>query len=215
MQSHPLLDPSRRTRGRPSVEEVAQIESGILRVALEQFIAHGYGISMSRIVKAAGVAKSTMYARFSSKEDLFRAIIRRQIARVEEATPLGPAEAFYDLERGLGNYANRTLEVSLEPEFIEVNRLIYSEARRFPELGAAAAERNALGVAQLTEFIRTRAELDDIPCKDPQSVAEVFIFVMRGWYMNAMLAPASISADARRDWVKRAVRTLVSSRADW
>ena len=93
------------------------------------------------IVSAAGISKNTMYSRFSSKDDLFRALIGRQIERVAETRPLGSPEAVYDLEQGLKNYANRTLEVSLEREFIEVNRLIYSEARRFPELGAAAARR--------------------------------------------------------------------------
>jgi AcrR family transcriptional regulator len=197
------------------VEGVAQIDGEILRIALEQFITHGYGVSMSQIVKAAGISKNTMYSRFSSKEALFRALIRRQIDRVAETMPLGPPEAYYDLERGLRNYANRTLEVSLERDFIEVNRLIYSEARRFPELGAAAAERNGLGITQVSDFISARAKADAIPCRDPRTVAEVLILTMRGWYLNAMLRDAEVEIAVREEWVERAVATLLAARRDW
>lgn len=205
----------RRARGRPSTESVALIESELLEVALGQFVRHGYGVSMSRIVRAAGISKTTLYSRFSSKEDLFRAIVRRQIDRVAETAPLGPSKDYYDLEKGLKNYANRTLEVSLESTFIEVNRLIYSEAGRFPELGAAAAERNQIGVAQLADFIRFRAEADGVPCRDPETIAEILILTMRGWYLNAMLTDVGPSARARADWVDRAVGTLIAARADW
>lgn len=206
---------NRRTRGRPSTESVALIEREILQIALTQFVEHGYGVSMAQIVKAAGISKTTLYSRFASKEHLFQAIIRQQIERVAETVPLGPPKAYYTLERGLENYANRTLEVSLERSFIEVNRLIYSEARRFPELAVAAAERNRLGIEQLSEFIRYRAEADSIPCKDPNTVAEVVIVLMRGWYLNAMLTNSEISVAHREDWVQRSVRTLIMSRSDW
>ena len=209
-----VTHPARRSRGRPSVEGTALIEEEILRVALDQFVRHGYGISMTRIVTAAGISKATMYSRFSSKEQLFRAIIRKQIERVAEAMPFDRAVA-PDLERGLRNYAERTLEVSLERDFIEVNRLIYSEARRFPELAAAAAERNALGIEQLSAFIRDRAKADAISCKDPETIAECLIYLMRGWYMNAMLSDQPAASAELRHWVARSVRALMLSRREW
>jgi len=210
-----IPDPHRRTRGRPSAESMALIEREILHVALDQFVEHGYGVSMAQIVKAAGISKTTLYSRFASKEELFRAIIRQQIERVAETMPLGSSKAYYDLEEGLENYANRTLEISLESSFIEVNRLIYSEARRFPELGVAAAERNQVGIEQLSEFIRYRAEADGVPCKDPTTVAEVLLFLMRGWYFNAMLTNSVIPTPDREDWVRRSIRTLIASRSEW
>lgn len=210
-----ITDSLRRTRGRPSTESMALIEREILHVALDQFVEHGYGVSMAQIVKAAGISKTTLYSRFASKDELFRAIIRQQIERVAETMPLGSSKAYYDLEEGLENYANRTLEISLESSFIEVNRLIYSEARRFPELGVAAAERNQVGIEQLSEFIRYRAEADGIPCKDPNTVAEVLLFLMRGWYLNAMLTNSVIPTPDREDWVRRSIRTLIASRSEW
>lgn len=213
--SENAAESGRRSRGRPRGESVASIESEILAVALDQFVRHGYGVSMSRIVQAAGISKTTMYSRFPSKEALFRAIIRQQIDKVAATMPLGSPKSTYDLERGLRNYANRTLEVSLESGFVEVNRLIFSESGRFPELGAAAAERSQMGLAELSSFIRQRAEADGVPCRDPDSVAAAIIFMMRGWYIDAMLRNAEVPAREREEWVERSIRTLIASRAEW
>ena len=61
------VEAPRRPRGRPKLEDVAQIESRLLDVALQEFLAEGYGgTSLTRIVKAAGISKTTLYTRLSS-----------------------------------------------------------------------------------------------------------------------------------------------------
>lgn len=209
-------DKQGRTRGRPRLEDVAAIESALLKVALAEFAAHGYGgTSMARIVKAAGISKTTLYSRFSSKEELFRAIIRHQITRLAASTALRPNAGKLDLESGLKSYANSALEFSQRGEMLEVNRLIYSEAQRFPELGIAAAEASELGIEQISQFVAQCAEADGLPCRDPRSVAEAFIFLLRGWYAHNMLTNRSLTKAMREQWVDRAVATLVSARKDW
>lgn len=206
----------RRSRGRPTLEDVAKLENRLLAVALSEFVAHGYGgTSMRRIVKAAEISKTTLYSRFSSKEQLFRAIVRQQIDNFAAATSLRSDDGPLDLERGLTTYANRTLEISLKGDLLLVNRLIYSEALRFPELGAAAAERTQEGIRQIAEFIRERAVADGIPCSNPESIAEAFIHMLRGWYVNVMLGNGKTPAAQRKFWVDRAVHALISSRREW
>ena len=66
---------TRRPRGRPRPEEVADIEDKLLTVALQEFQEQGYGAaSVTRIVKTAGMSKTTLYSRYPSKEQLFRAL---------------------------------------------------------------------------------------------------------------------------------------------
>jgi AcrR family transcriptional regulator len=210
------IDSPVRTRGRPKLEDVAAIENRLLAVALAEFTADGYGgTSMARIIKAAGVSKTTLYSRFSSKEDLFRAIIRHQIERLAASTRLRSNVGAPDLIAGLQSYANGALEFSLRGEMLEVNRLIYSESQRFPELGMAAAEATEMGIAQITRFIAQCAEADGLACRDPRAVAEAFIFLLRGWYAHNMLRNRSVSKSRREQWVARAVNTLVSARSDW
>jgi AcrR family transcriptional regulator len=206
----------RRPRGRPKLEDVARIESRLLDVAFQEFLARGYGgTSLTRIVKAAGISKTTLYTRFRSKEALFRAIINRQIEAFSASEALRSPKGPLELASGLKAYANRTLEISLEGDILQVNRLIYSESGRFPELGLAAAERSQRGVGDVAEFIRTCAEGDDLPCRDPQAVAEAFIFMLRGWYVDVLLTNRPVSTRLRQAWAETAVRTLLAGRADW
>lgn len=205
-----------RSRGRPKLEDVAAIESRLLATALAAFSAYGYGgTSMARIVKAAGVSKTTLYSRFGSKEELFRAIIRQQIERLAASSRLRAAAGPPDLARGLQSYANSALEFSLRGEMLEVNRLIYSEAHRFPELGIAAAEATEIGIGQISAFIEQCAQADGLPCRDPRAVAEAFIFLLRGWYAHNLLKKRSVTRAMRERWVAQAVATLTAARKDW
>ena len=66
----------------------------VLDAAASLFMAHGYGaVSMDAVARAAGVSKATLYAYFSSKDQLFATIIgeacRQKIALAE----LLPADA--------------------------------------------------------------------------------------------------------------------------
>jgi AcrR family transcriptional regulator len=206
----------RRQRGRPKLEDVGQIENRLLEVALQEFLAHGYGgTSLTQIVKAAGISKTTLYARFGSKEDLFRAIVQQQIARLSAVTALRSRKGPPSLAEGLRAYGNRTLEISLEGELLEVNRLIYSESARFPELGTAAAERSQRGIADVAAFIAGCVESEGIPCRDPHSVATAFIFMLRGWYVDVLLSNRAISVRERQRWVETAVAILLAGRMDW
>jgi AcrR family transcriptional regulator len=206
----------RRLPGRPKPDDVAAIESSLLSIALQEFLAHGYGAtSLTRIVNAAGASKTTLYSRFSSKEELFRAIMHQQIARLDVAAPLKPRSGRPVLEKGLKAYANHMLEISQKGEVLAVNRLIFSESNRFPELGAAAAERTELGINRISAFICECALADGIPCKDPEGVAEAFILMIRGWYVSVMLTNRKVPAAHREQWIERAVHTLLSARSDW
>lgn len=206
----------KRVRGRPRPEDVAVIESKLLAVALTEFLQHGYGgASMTKIVTAAGMSKTTLYSRFPSKEELFRAIIYAQIDRLSPSASLKSVDGALDLERGLKSYANHMLKLNLQGDLLGVNRLIYSESHRFSELGAAAAERTELGIKRISGFIRECAAADKMSCKDPEGVAEAFILMIRGWYVNVMLTNRDVSAKQREAWVNRAVHTLISGRKEW
>jgi TetR/AcrR family transcriptional regulator, mexJK operon transcriptional repressor len=209
-------DAPRRTRGRPRLGDVAAIEDRLLDVALNEFVENGYGAtSLTRIVKVAEISKTTLYSRYPSKEDLFRAIIRKHVDLPGADNALRPETGQPQLEVGLKAYANRMLDQSLKGGFLTINRLIFGESHRFPELGAAADERTEVGISQVAEFIEECARVDGVPCADPRSVAEAFIMLIRGWYLGAMVSSRKVPAGAREQWVERAVRIFVRDRADW
>ncbi|WP_052223047.1 TetR/AcrR family transcriptional regulator [Novosphingobium malaysiense] len=209
--------PSRnaRPRGRPTSEDAAEIENALLDAALAEFIREGYGgASMRSIAKAARVARTTLQARYNSKEALFRAIMTQQIARMSAAASLDTDDA-PDLKAGLKAYANRALSYSLEGDYLDVNRLIYGASSQFPEVARAALESTRVGIEQITAFIARCADADGIPCRNPQTPAECFILLLRGWYSHAFLREESVTVAERENWTDAMVDLLVAGRTSW
>ena len=70
----------------------------VLDVAFELFLERGYeGTSMSAIAEALGVTKPVVYACYPSKEELFKALLRREEQRVlTEIAAALPQEAAVD-----------------------------------------------------------------------------------------------------------------------
>jgi AcrR family transcriptional regulator len=195
---------------------VSAIDEKLVTIALREFQQHGYGAtSMNAIARAARVSKTTLYSRFPSKESLFRAIMHEQIKHLGRARVLQVLNTCDDLAAGLEAYASYMLDLSLKGGLLKVNRLIYSESHRFPELGAAAAERSRLGIVEIAAFIERCAINDNIPCEDAESVAEAFICMTRGWYADVMLRNCTVPPGERERWVRRMVHVLTSSRGEW
>lgn len=212
----PSASTTKRSRGRPKRGEAGDIEKELLEIALQEFLQQGYGgASVSNIVRKAGMSKTTVYSRFESKEALFHAIIARQIEKLSPAELLAAESGPHTLEEGLNNYANHMLSMNLKGELLGVNRLMYSESHRFPELGVAAAHRHRLGVKRIARFIRQCAKADGIPCNNPNGVADVFIASLRGWYVTVLQSNRRVTAKQRQAWVEQCIRILLASRSGW
>lgn len=204
-----------RPRGRPRAEEREARESELLGVARRCFIANGYGAtSMAEVARVARVSKRTLYARFPSKADLFRAILDEQIQQTGGGVPLRGAKP-KTLEATLRIYAERTLRESLASEILQLNRLIYSEAGRFPELGDAAWARRQVGVRQVAEHIREYAIQDGVPCRNPEAAAELFIDILSGRYGGMMLRSQRVSGAEIRAWTGEMLAVFLASRPNW
>ena len=66
----------RRSGGRPTAQAAALLETTILDAATEAFLADGYAATtIEAIARTCGVAKRTIYARWSGKPALFRAVL--------------------------------------------------------------------------------------------------------------------------------------------
>jgi len=153
----------------------------ILAVAAEAFALEGYGItSMSTIAARLGGSKATLYKYFSSKEELFRAVMQRKCEAV-----IGPLEELADTSRDptalLLAFGRIFLSRLCQPDAIEIHRTVHGESQRFPEVartffayGPEAAY--AVLVPALARF--DAAGLID--CPDPRLAAEQFLAMVRG-----------------------------------
>lgn len=206
---------TRRARGRPKAEDLAELEIRLVRVARQFFLDKGYGAtSMNEIAKAARVSKGTLYARFPSKADLFRGIIDEQLQSMGGRVVLVGAKP-KNLEAMLRLYAVNSLRESLHTDVLRLNRLIYSEAIRFPELGDAAWARTRAGVRHVSDIIREYADLESIPCKRPEAAAETFTTILRGMYGDLMLRGRIASEAEIRSATRSILAIFLAGRKDW
>jgi AcrR family transcriptional regulator len=145
-------------RGRPPRELKGRVDERILDAAGKVFLERGFtGASIDEIAEAAGAGKPTIYARFSSKEALFTAVMERLVRRNTslEAIPC----AGVSIEDRLEALAAEILRRLLVPETIGLIRAAVAEARRFPLLATSvsrmARERHAEAVGRLlSEFAK-------------------------------------------------------------
>jgi len=72
-------DPVSQSDGGDSVDEEERITARLLDAALAEFSAYGLRrTSMENVAERAGLARSTLYRRFSNKRELARAVALRQ-----------------------------------------------------------------------------------------------------------------------------------------
>lgn len=207
----------RRPRGRPKAEDLAGLEARLILVGRQLFFRDGYGATtMSEVASAARVSKTTLYSRFPSKAALFRAIVADQIAKWDEAgLHHTPMPDFATLEQTLMTYGDILLRAGMTADFVQINRLLHSESGRFPELAEIADARIQLGIDYLAGQIRSFAEREGAPCRDPEAAAELFLMMIVGWSSVVVIGNRTVSPAARKAWLAHTVRTFIGGRSSW
>ncbi len=201
-----LSVPPARRGGRPSRQEAEQIRERILTVATELFLAQGYGAtSIEAVAQGARMSKRTFYHRFRDKAELFEAVVHRILSQLR---PADTARLFDggSLEQTLLRLARLALDAALSPQAIALQRLIWSEAARFPELVAIidgeGSRRYAIdGIATL--LARHIAGLADA---DARFAAEQFLQMVVSLPQRRALGPgAEMTAGERKAWSENTV----------
>lgn len=194
--------------GRPPRGSEGELTLRILAAAKPVFLKDGYeATSIDAIATAAGVSKKTIYGRFSSKEDLFEAVIVRFI---EENVPSIEMAASRDgpLPERLYRIALAVLEVALSVDNIAVRRIMVAEAARFPEFGRLAHDFGAARVAPLIERCLDDGNASgEIAVYDVRQACEMFISIAaRGFIDKAELGLERPGlSHVKRETLKRSI----------
>lgn len=107
----------------------------IVAVATRSFLEHGFdATSMSQIAGELGGSKGTLWAHFSTKEELFAAVIDRVAEDfVREITDLLANQPFS--RAGVRQFALVFLQRLTAPERASFMRILIGEGGRFPNIG--------------------------------------------------------------------------------
>jgi len=102
----------------------------ILDVATKAFIELGFSnTSMSEIASRVGGSKSTLYNYFSSKEDIFSAVVEAS-AKTEIADAFQSLDLQSDIEVTLNKFGARYLSSVLSSDILAIWRMAVSESER-------------------------------------------------------------------------------------
>ncbi len=167
-----------RSGGRPTVEAAAQLEITILDAATAAFLADGYAATtIEAIARTCRVAKRTIYARWSGKPALFRAVLERLMAKW--LSDAGDWSAIDDLADALNDAAVHILAIALTPEAVALNRLLIAESARFPELPLMMRQAgSAEGTARIAALLDGAIARGALTPRDTVFAAEQFLHLV-------------------------------------
>ena len=145
-------------------------ELEILDLASDYFLSHGYqGTSINAMARDSGISKESIYRYFSSKKDLFEAVIAKELAEYQEKLhSLDLALDSVELDVALANTAESILGAVSMDRTLGLRRLIFQETLSSPdigqyywEIGPEAAYSNLATIFELhaSEFTAAPAKL--------------------------------------------------------
>lgn len=180
----------------------------ILDASKAVFLEHGYaGASMDLVAQSARVSKTTLYARFPSKEALFAATIH---AECERRGMQFRAEDFDDLpvEEALCRIGRRFVDLIWSPEAVRVHQLVVGDAARFPEVARIFFESGPTkGRAAVVTYLRRAHEHGRLRVPDPLFAAKELLAMLQGgpWFELTLGIGAPPPPEERDAFVRRVV----------
>ncbi|MBI1339032.1 TetR family transcriptional regulator [bacterium] len=165
--------------------------AAFLAAAKEVFLEHGYAdASMAEIVRRAGGSLATLYQLFGDKRALFVAAVDDRVASLTQQMQM-EHEANAPLEEGLARIGRDYLRRMLEPEALDLARLLIGKARSFPDLPRDYLQTGQERVRRpLADYLASRSTAGEITLSDPQDAAAVFLDLLRArLLMRSLIDP--------------------------
>ncbi len=211
MEASPAL-PHDDAPSRDDSAKRRQILDGARRV----FLSEGFdGASMNEVARTAGVSKGTLYVYFTSKEDLFAALLRdekssqaEQICRFDDDGP--------DVRATLDIFAARFMDLMLRPDSLAHLRTVIAVAPKFPAIGRAYYEAGPeTGRRRLALYLDRQVAAGRLAIPDTPAAAQHFFALCKeSVFLEVLLCvlPRPTEAEIDRQ-VKRAVGLFLQSYA--
>jgi AcrR family transcriptional regulator len=154
----------------------------ILTAARELFLNAGYGnTSMDAVAKHAGVSKSTLYAHFENKEQLFGAVVGTVRQRLHDALTSVSTTDERDIAKMLYQIGAQFMQHVTDPTSLTIFRVVIGELNTFPELGREMYQSGQIVIGGLiTEFFRKWTDAGLLAVDDARLAARQFLALVKG-----------------------------------
>jgi AcrR family transcriptional regulator len=197
-----------RRQGRPDQQGVEALDRRLIETAARLFSEQGYSAtSVEQVAAAAGAGKQTIYRRYPSKEQLFKAALSEHMVRgvvdawerrMEDLTRRAKDETSSPLA-ALKMICRSALDFVLEPDMISLQRVMIAEEQRFP-ISAGDLERGALVFEGVVgRQLRAAVEAGEIPHYHGRYTEQALIGMVMGWASKQTLLGRAVVEDTERD----------------
>ena len=209
----------RATAKSPTPHEDPRDEE-ILRAAFAVFTQKGFhGATMLEVASRARASKTTLYARFESKEELFQALVAWGTQQGAGKLDAIARDQTLDPLKALHLFAAAVLALMLQPEKLALFRIAVAEGERVPEVGRILSRFTRDHGLKLGQVLAKRlVEEGIIAIDDPEEYGHSFIGLLQGELFTRALLGAipppgakEIERHAHRA-VTRLVRAFAPSR---
>ena len=159
----------------------------IMEGARTAFLSAGFdGASMNDIARAAGVSKGTLYAYFTSKDELFEAIIRAEKAQAAERLCAFRREG--DVREMLIDFGVRLMRRMCEPGTLALARVVIAAVEKFPNVGRAYYEAGPLyGATRVAAELAALDKAGALKVPDPERAAWHFLDLCQSYVFKRLL----------------------------
>ena len=188
--------------------------AAFLTAARDVFLEHGYeAANMAEIVKRAGGSLSTLYAQFGGKKGLFLAMVDKRVGEMTEQMQVALA-THAPLREGLQRIGEHFMLKMVEPDSLDVFRVLVGQAKKFPEMSAEYFKLGPDRIRKaLAAYIEDRVAAGEIaiPPGKAETAAAVFMDLIRARiHFRALLDPSfKPTADEVREAVERGVKVFM------
>ncbi|TCM21941.1 TetR family transcriptional regulator [Novosphingobium sp. PhB165] len=197
--------------GRPTREQAQARHKQLLDCAFENFLEKGYEpTTIEAIAAEVSMTKRTVYARYPEKAALFRAALRRGTERRAARPERIAATRTPDLEATLVNIALLRIELAGTEEGLKMQRLINTEAYRFPDIFQTYYDIAALPtVTFLAAILADETAAGRLAVEDPMLAANVFMSMVVSGPVRFLVSGNALSETDVRSRVDFAVRLFL------
>jgi TetR/AcrR family transcriptional repressor of mexJK operon len=168
----------------------------ILEAAAELFLKVGYEqASIDAILDQSGGSKSTLYAYFPTKEDLFRSVIDSVVDNNDVGAALDVSS---NARVVLTEFAVSRQRVVLSPRHRAVIGLVIAERERFPDLAQIYFERGPTKSGRLlATYLEALKHREILAIDNAEEASEFFLgMLFQHWHKSLFYVSAPVPSEA-------------------
>lgn len=197
-----------RSRGRPPVISTERL----LEVARQVFLELGIRATTSEVASRAGIAEGTIFHRFKSKEELFRAAMNfdpdAALASVEEL----PARAGVgDLRQTLVEFAENFIEMGRVALPVMMMSWSNPEQHFCTERTSERSTRYARVLAALSTYFTAEIGAGRIRQAEPEVLSRMLIGSLHHFCMTELFMGGSTGRFSHREFARHVVDVLLAA----